>query len=282
MATKQSNSEEEMEWALLEGGVRLRATTSDRHWKIVHTQYAFCVLTRGAADWYYRRRSFTVLPRRLYVCEPGEIHGTYRTHGPGDYSVHFMDPEWMLGVSRELGVGAHPHFPAEGVDSPVLWNQMVELSSQSASESEEYCQRLSAILSSSILGHERAARPLLVNATLLRARTQLRERFFSAPSRTIRIRDVACDLGVGYHSLVHDFSRQFGAAPYEYVALLRRQYAMSLLRRGPNEHCRSLAAVRSAAGYCDAAHMSRDMRKHLGQAPRALARQLNQEWSRLS
>lgn len=279
MSSDNIQFEERMEWTPIDGGLRLNAETSDRYWKLVHTQYAFCVLTRGAAEWRYRGRSFTVRPGRFYVCEPGEVHGTHRTHGPGDYSVHFMDPEWMSQMSQELATGEYPHFPAEGLDDLALWTQLVKLSTANADHREEYNQRLSAVLSN-VLFAEAATRPQLTAPTLLRARSELRERFFANPSQTIRISDVARSLKVGYHSLVHDFSRHFGAAPYEYVALLRRQYVLHLLRSGPSERLRSLSAIGRHAGYSDVAHMSRDMRKNFGHPPSELARQLNISWAK--
>lgn len=278
MGTRDSRDEEYIEWTPIEGGLRLNARSSNRNWKLFHTQYAFCTLTSGAADWNYRQSAFTVVPGKVYVCEPGEVHSSYRTHGPGDYSVHFFDPEWLSQVSLELGTGHEPHFKPGGLDSPHLWTSMAAVARANSGTKEDLNQRISAVLGDVLLAQAKRGRTVLPTPTLLRAREHLRERFFAKPTETIRIRDVARDLNVGYHSLVHDFSKHFGAAPYEFVGMLRRQYALQLLRRGPSEQLRSLAAIGSHAGYSDAAHLSRDLRKHFGHSPRDLAKQLNHSW----
>ncbi len=272
------NSREEMAWTAFDGGLRLNATHSDRSWKLVHTQYAFCALTQGAADWQYRRRSFTIQPGKVYVCEPGEVHATVRTYGPGDYTVLFLDLEWLTGLSEELAGVRAPHFPAEGITSPQLWQQMVAIASASGSSKEELTQRASVTLASAVAGRDIGQRTALRAPVLEKAKNQLRQRFASNPQQTIRIDEVARDLQLGYHTLVHDFSRHFGAAPYEYVAMLRRQYVLQLLRHGPCEQLGSMTAISRQAGYSDASHMSRDLRKHFGHPPQELATQLHAGW----
>jgi AraC-like DNA-binding protein len=279
VSVEDDRSLEQMGWTPIDGGMRLDAEASDRLWKLVHTHYAFCVITKGAANWQYRGQSFTVQPGHVYICEPGEVHTTVKTHGPGDFSVHFMEPDWMCRLSEELGTGDVPHFDPEGLASPELWRRFVGLSRQGSLAPHQTSEDVSAVFSRALLAQSNIARPT-PSALLAQARAYLRELFLSNPSRTIRIDDVARELRVGYHTFVHDFSRQFGAAPYEYVALLRRQYVLSLLRRGPNEQLRSLSAVGARAGYSDSAHLSRDLRKHFGHSPRELARQLNAAWSR--
>lgn len=278
VSVDRKGSEEKLGWTPIDGGMRLDAERNERLWKVVHTHYAFCVLTNGAADWQYRGESFTVRPGRVYVCEPGEVHTTVKIHHAGDFSVHFMEPDWMCRLSEELDTGPVPHFAPAGLASRELWRRLVALSRRTGTP-HQTSQDVSSAFSHALLTQSNRIRPT-PKALMADARAHLRQRFFANPSHTIRIDDVARELRVGYHSFVHDFSREFGAAPYEYVALLRCQYALSLLRRGPNDELRSLSAVSSRAGYSDSAHLSRDLRKHFGHSPRELARQLNAAWLR--
>lgn len=276
--------QERLSWAAIEGGSRLNAEGSERCWTVAHTQYAFCVVTRGTADWNYRGHRFTVSPGKVYVLEPGEVHTTLRTHTPGDFSVSFLDPEWMSQWASDLANMKEPHFSPEGVESPAAWQGLVACSLlDPARDRDELSERLSRSLAATWGAESRANVPerALVKPSKLvikRAKHALMERYMSAPTARIRLDEVARELGVGYHRFVHDFSLQFGAAPYQYVKMLRAQYVFEQLRSGPSSGVASLTALARHAGYADMPHMSRELRLHFGAAPRELARQLNPQW----
>lgn len=280
-ATKEG--EERLSWAPIEGGMRLNAEASERCWKLVHTQYAFCVLKRGAADWNYRGRRFTVVPGKVYVLEPGEVHTTLRAHTPGDFSVSFLDAQWMARFSADLADLKEPHFGPEGLDSARAWRGLVDASDiDPAVDAEGYAQRLSASLAAAL--HAQTGQPnmALSKPTLERAKRALMERYLAAPGQRIRLQDVVRDLDVGYHRFVHEFSRQFGSAPYQYVKMLRARYVVERLRQGPSADIPSLTVLARHAGCSDMPHLSRELKHHFGLAPRELARQLDPNWVKRS
>jgi AraC-like DNA-binding protein len=278
-----TESQERLSWAAIDGGTRLNAESSDRCWTLVHTQYAFCVLTRGAADWNYRGQRFTVAPGKVYVLEPGEVHTTVRAHVPGDFSVSFLDAEWMSQFSGELADLREAHFSAEGVASPEAWRGLVEASKlDPVTDKEEFGQSLSASLATTLLGELGKSRSTIAKPTLDRAKRALMDRYLAAPGERIRLEDVVRDLGLGYHRFVHDFSLQFGAAPYQYVKMLRAHYVVERIRSGPSEAIPSLTALAKHAGYSDMPHLSRELRTHFASAPREIARQLNPNWLKRS
>lgn len=276
-------NQERLSWAAIEGGSRLNAERSERCWTVVHTQYAFCVVTRGAADWSYRGHRFTVIPGKVYVLEPGEVHTTVRTHTAGDFSVSFLDPEWMSRFSSDLANLKEPHFLPGGVESFAAWRGLVECSLlDPVRDHDELNERMSQSLVATLRAGSRGGALTRVlkpsKPALERAKRALMDRYLSAPAERIRLDEVVLELGMGYHRFVHEFSLQFGAAPYQYVKMLRAQYVFDQLRSGPSRKVSSLTALARHAGYSDMPHMSRELRLHFGVAPRELARQLNPEW----
>jgi AraC-like DNA-binding protein len=273
-------------WLPFEGGVALDSNEDPKPWKVLHNQYTLAAIRHGSADWNYRGKNFTVAPGSIYVCEPGEVHRTTRVYCPGDFTAFFLDEHTLPTIGQQLGLGENLHFTPGGVSHPDLWGMFTHfhglLTSSDVEAREQAMSRLlvSIARQSSAPRAMRGADERLGTSELLlqRTRARLEETFRANPSRTIRLRAIALDMGVAYHSLIHDFSKRFGLAPYEYVDALRARVAFSAIRRGPTAHCASLTAVALASGYSDGPHMSRVFKKHWNLSPSALARQLNPKW----
>ncbi len=114
-------STEKIVWEALPGGVRLRVWNSDRCWKAIQTQYAFCIVHRGVAEWQYRGQTFNVAAGGVYPLEPGEVHSTRKVHRTGDFSVFFLDTQWVSNLASELCAEEHPHFEARGLQLIESW-----------------------------------------------------------------------------------------------------------------------------------------------------------------
>lgn len=277
--TADADQRETIEWQPLLGGVRLNVWNSDRCWKAIQTQYAFCVVHRGVAEWHYRGQTFDVAAGGVYPLEPGEVHTTRKVHRTGDFSVFFLDPAWVSQVALEVVGTEQPHFDPQGLRSVEIWKMAMRAASMNShceadGLSEEMSRWVSAIV------HANRRRTRQPNQRINRARQMICDEFYSNPSQTVNIAAIAKEVGSGYHTLVHDFSRHFGAPPYEYVNLLRAQYVVKRLRLGPTSDAPSLAALSSAAGFSDPAHMSRNFRKHFYCSPSSAARQLHDGWRR--
>lgn len=216
----------------------------------------------------------------MYVCEPGEVHVTRRVYVPGDYTVFFFDPEAMARAAGGVGLGAEPHFEQRGVGRPDLWQRFAALKSLLEPGCSEALEQELAELVATLLveTQTRAELPDCGEGLLDEVRLLLVERYRSDPSRVVRLATIAEEVGISYYHLVHAFSRRYGVAPYEFVALIRAQHALSELRRGPRDDCRTLTALAQQCGYSDSAHMSRSFRRYWGVPPRALARDVNPAW----
>jgi len=275
-----ADTDEVHRWAPFSGGMVLDCKHASKSWRLVHSHYTLCVVHRGRADWQYRGLHFSCDPGTVYVCEPGEVHVTKRVYVPGDYTVFFLDPDAVARAAQELELGFTPHFAGRGVARVDLWRAFAKTQgflAPSAAEGLE--EELSRLVGSLLLETQpNAAAPDLSARKLEAVRALLAERYRADPTRTVRLRPIAAEVGISYHRLVHAFSRRFAVAPYEFVSLVRAQHALSELRRGPREHCGSLTAVAQQCGYSDSAHMSRSFRRYWGQPPRAVASSVNPAW----
>jgi AraC-like DNA-binding protein len=208
-------------------------------------------------------------------------------HCPGDFTAYFLDEHTLSTVGEQLGLGTCIHFHAEGVARPELWRQFAQFRDHlGATDAEVRAQTFSRLLSRLAVQSMSPAASRLASAprtclserTLQQCRQNLTDAFLTDRLRTVRLQPIAQDLGVSYHSLIHDFSRRFGIAPYEYVDAVRARYAFATLRRGPTVDCPTLKAAALVCGYSDGAHMSRRFRRHFGVAPSAMARELDPRW----
>lgn len=271
---------EKIVWEPLQGGVRLRVWNSDRCWKAIQTQYAFCIVHRGVAEWQYRGQSFNVAEGGIYPLEPGEVHTTRKVHRTGDFSVFFLDTQWVSTLGGELVGTEHPHFDARGLQLIESWRVASRAASMNIElQSDSLAQELSRCIGGAVV-HTAKRRVSMPSKVVARARQMIRDQFYAKPGQTVNIGAIAKDVGAGYHTLVHEFSRHYGAPPYEYVNLLRAQYVVGRLRSGPTSDVPSLGALSTAAGFSDPAHMSRNFRKHFYCSPSLAARQLNDGWRR--
>jgi AraC-like DNA-binding protein len=272
---------EELRWTSFSSGLVLDCANAGKPWRMVHSHYTLCVVHRGRADWEYRGLHFSCDPGTVYVCEPGEVHVTRRVHVPGDYTVFFLDPDAVERAATGLELRRLPHFAGAGVSRFDLWRGFSQVKDLLGSSSAEGLEQVLTGLVARLLLETQPQAPAaeVKSSTLEGVRDLLRERYRTDPTRVVRLAKVAEEVGISYHRLVHAFSRRFGVAPYEYVSLIRAQRAFSELRRGPREGCLSLTAVAQQCGYSDSAHLSRSFRRYWGQAPLAVARELNPAWA---
>lgn len=275
----------EPRWTAFDGGMALSCVDSAKPWKILHSDFAFCALRSGAAHWAYRQRHFHVSPGAVYACEPGELHTTTRVICPGGFSVYFIEPQRVSLAAEQLGLGTQPHFKPDGLQRAKLWRDLLRLDEHVAEpDGEAFGQGMASLLANALTEALSTSSRQVRSEKELSRRVwdRLSEEFFAEPARTIRLEPIANEFGVSYYRLIHDFSKCFGAAPYELVGLLRLQYAFELLRRGPQSNCKSLTALAFRAGYSDAAHMSRSFRKHWYTTPSQIAGSVSPAWLRRS
>lgn len=118
------------------------------------------------------------------------------------------------------------------------------------------------------LAAARAARPaaLDVPPDVLRATALLR-----ASGGSLRVDDLATELGCTRRHLARRFAIWLGVSPSEYRRLVRFERATGALRADPS---RPLGTLAVDAGFADHAHMDREFRVLAGASPRAVAARL--------
>lgn len=274
---------ERMDWAVFEEGSALAGYNCQHLWKLLHSNFTLCAIHRGGAEWKYRQRHFEVSPGTVYVCEPGEIHVTTQAHCPGDFTVLFIDDERMTRAAKELELPGAPHFPALGVPSIRICELFDDLRASIAVTGQvtgEVLDQKVAQITAAILanGESETKKTAFGKDLAARARKELLSRFHADPSCTVRLAPIAEELDVSYHQLIHSFTKQYSAAPYEMISLKRAEYAFTLLRQGPVGGCENLTDLAVKCGYSDLAHMSRAFKRHWQTSPSQLARGIRPAW----
>jgi AraC-like DNA-binding protein len=88
-----------------------------------------------------------------------------------------------------------------------------------------------------------------------------------ASGGTVRVRELASEIGCSRRHLVDGFHEQVGVSPKLLARILRFQRAVSLVGAGPG-----WAEIAAHCGYYDQAHMVRDFHQFAGAAPGEFAR----------
>jgi AraC-like DNA-binding protein len=271
---------ESVTWSAFQGGMALDCVRTTRRWRVVHSHYAVCVLHAGRSEWSYRQREFSFETGSIYLCEPGEVHATRRIHGPGDFSVVFLEPELVLAEATKLGMSAPPHFPPGKLSSRGLLERVVAVRRALARADGEGAAQESSLLLRELLDRCDSPPPRgrLPSDKVHRARQHLRDLMLSRPESVVRLQPIAEELGISYCALIHGFSRQFGVPPYEFLNQLRAQYVLADIVRGPADDCVTLSTLAHKWGYADGPHLSRVFRQYYGTSPKQMASSVNPRW----
>jgi AraC-like DNA-binding protein len=178
-------------------------------------------------------------------------------------------------AGRQEGVGVHLSALGAcrllGVSGAELANCCVDLSEMLGRDADELVDRLEGVASP-------ARRVALVQAALA-GRVGLGPKpapeviwacqaLSMAPS--VRVGDLAAEVGWSRTRLASRFSAQVGLSPKRFSRVVRFERACRLLACGSS----SLAEVAVRAGYHDQAHLSRDVRALAGTTPATLAAEL--------
>jgi AraC-like DNA-binding protein len=112
-----------------------------------------------------------------------------------------------------------------------------------------------AILDDVLLGSRGRLRP--VDSAMRQAWTRL-------TGDRVRVNDVAAEVGYSPRHLTERFSREYGLPPKTVARLSRFDRSRSLLQVSDSP---TLAAVATACGYADQAHLAREWREFAGASP---------------
>lgn len=268
-----------------QGAYALEVQGSERLWSFFHEAYCVTLVNNGHGRWRYRRRDATISPQSLMLMDPGEVHVTVAVDAPGDFHALFFSGELVRQVA-EAALPGEPHFRMLSTASPLLVQGFQRACGLLRSDADRECQKEEFSLALARLFRHSGEAPsvcrVLPTTRVRKAARLLRERYEGTPAQTVNVADVANDVGMNYHWLVHSFTEEFGVAPYQYVQALRLARMRELLLRGPHDSLRCLADIAAAVGFCDKSHLHRTVKRQYGVSPWQLAVALNAAWASIT
>jgi len=88
--------------------------------------------------------------------------------------------------------------------------------------------------------------------------------WLTADMRTVDMREIARELGMGYSSFRQHFTQRAGMPPYQYREMKRIEAACRALAENPSKLHKEIAF---SLGYAREDHFSRQFKKHIGMLP---------------
>jgi len=235
-----------------------------------HAHHAIQIV-HAAGELVLRDASHAELTCRQAIIPAGEPHTI--VHGTPHAVLLFLDPESVL--SRQLMVRGGP-----GCDTVAAWALLaaplagVPAPGNASSSTAELADAVDRIILAlhgnptlaGAIGRDEARHPAVE-----RALETLAQRL----SATVRLSEVARDVGWSLSRLSHVFTKQVGLPMRSYVLWLRLERAMTAVATGA-----SLTQAAHSAGFADSAHLTRVCRRMFGLAPSQITRgmQWRQDW----
>ena len=223
-----------------------------------HRWPLFCFVIDGAYTETYGAKTRACRPSTLLFHPQGELHAEHFHDSGGRSFIVEIEPRWLDSMREH---GAATDSPADfcGGILPVLgmrlYNEFRALDDVSPLVVEGLMLEIVAEASRRPAGPAPCRPPQWLEA----AREVVRGRF----TESLKLADVADEVGVHRVHLAQMFHKYFHSTLGEYVRRLRVDFACHKLATTDA----SLVEIALAAGFCDQSHFTRTFRRHAGLVP---------------
>jgi AraC-like DNA-binding protein/mannose-6-phosphate isomerase-like protein (cupin superfamily) len=234
-----------------------------------HDHYVIELVIKGADTFYCGGKTYTAQNNQLVLINPGEVHtGSTVLDTPLRYFSLYPDQKTIQQIAEVLQISlpANFSFSQTLLDQSSLTNKFGLLfnslhSNKSALQQQEIffgCM------------HDLLLQPANINYPLRAVekkdlRIQLLIDFIRSHfEEDISLRQMADLVRLNPFHLVRLFKKNTGVSPYEYLLIIRAEYAKQLMRKGYK--------VREAAlqsGFYDTSHLNRSLHKIAGTSPKS-------------
>ncbi|WP_413113115.1 AraC family ligand binding domain-containing protein [Thaumasiovibrio sp. DFM-14] len=233
-----------------------------------HLDYHIGLVTRGQQHYFYRGERHYAGPGTIVLLPPDEIHDGQAACQQG-YQVKIFDiePDWLHQLaevqSNQLAFQAH------NVNDPMLFHQLntlhESLHNQQFSTLGKDC--LSGEAFALLLHRYAKARPREDFQLGHKRLTQIREYLEAHLSEKITLEQLADLCQLSHTQLLRQFKKTTQMTPYAYLARLRLERAMQLIRHGERS-----TDVAHKIGFYDQAHFVKAFKQTFGITPSQLQR----------
>ncbi|MGF1738831.1 AraC family ligand binding domain-containing protein [Photobacterium satsumensis] len=230
-----------------------------------HLDYHLGLITQGQQQYYYNGSKHIAGAGQLVIMPPDEIHdGQAKEQSGYQVKVFSITPDWLSQQAEEVSGKGHFCFPQNNIADHALFQQLAQLHQQLDNPLVSQLARDSLPVASFsyLLTRYGQVRETSVTALGNKDLHQLRDYVMAHLDQKISLKQLAslCDLSPS--QLLRQFKKATGMTPYAWLARLRLEHAMALLKAGF-----SSTEVAYHVGFYDQAHFTHAFKQTFGVAP---------------
>nr|WP_086938351.1 AraC family transcriptional regulator [Thaumasiovibrio occultus] len=233
-----------------------------------HLDYHIGLVTEGQQHYYYRGARHYAGPGQVVLLPPDEIHdGQAATRQGYQVKIFDIEPEWL---HSQAGLPAKPvGFKAHNIDDWALYQQLGflhdKLQDQQFSSLGRDCLNWESF--STLFARYATMSSTAEHALGQRSLAQLRDFMEAHISEKITLEQLAELCQLSPTQFLRQFKKATYMTPYAYLARLRLERAMQLLRRGQRS-----TEVAHQVGFYDQAHFVKAFKQTFGITPSQVQR----------
>ncbi|MBC7948276.1 MAG: AraC family transcriptional regulator [Chitinophagaceae bacterium] len=234
-----------------------------------HDHYVVEFVLSGIDNFYCSGRNYTAYNDQLVLINPGEVHtGSTLADMPLRYLSLYPDQDAIDRIASLLHLPiAHDfHFRDHVVHQPGLSAKFLRLfvtletKGDPLEQEEIFFDCMNSLLQSTSrinkVPKEAPGSDTRVNRLIEFIRANFRDE--------ISLQQMSELVNLNAFHLVRLFKKKVGVSPYDYLLILRAEYAKKLLRQGYKVH-----DAASLAGFYDTSHLNRSLRKIAATSPKS-------------
>ncbi|AJR06968.1 AraC family transcriptional regulator [Photobacterium gaetbulicola] len=230
-----------------------------------HLDYHVGLITQGQQQYFYNGSKHIAGAGQLVIMPPDEIHDGQPKEQTGyQVKVFSITPGWLSQQAEEVSGQGHYRFPQNKIADHALFRQLTQLHQQLDNPMASQLAKDSLPIESFsyLLTRYGQVRETSVAALGGKDLHQLRDYVMAHLDQKISLEQLAglCDLSPS--QLLRQFKKATGMTPYAWLARLRLEHAMALLKAGYTS-----TEVAYHVGFYDQAHFTHAFKQTFGVAP---------------
>jgi AraC-like DNA-binding protein len=233
-----------------------------------HEHYVIELVVDGADKFYCNRGTYTASAGELVFINPGEVHTGSTVEGSvlSYYSIAPEENELnRIASLLEKNLSHEFYFSHAHIKHPLLANKILLLFralESSPFENLQFDELFLDLMNTLLSDVNNKDESPKTNSKDKRVE-QLIDLMYASMTEPISLQQMAKYVNISPYHLIRLFKAQTGLSPYEYLVILRIEFAKQLLKKG--HHVKDAAWD---AGFYDTSHFNRLFRKFSGVTPK--------------
>ncbi|MEO7982831.1 MAG: AraC family transcriptional regulator [Bacteroidota bacterium] len=232
-----------------------------------HQHYVIELVLQGTDDFYCAGKNYRAEPDQLVLINPGEVHtGSTVADTPLQYFSLYPDRSALEQVAAALDITIPRDFsfPKSLQRQSFLTQKLQALADSFISGKDKLLQQEYFFVFMQELLQQKAGKPGPAPHTKDQRVKQLTDFIHLQFREDISLQQMAGLVNLNPFHLIRLFKKNTGVSPYDYLLILRTEWAKQLLRKGYKVQEAALEA-----GFYDPSHLNRSLRKIAGTSPKS-------------